>query len=135
MADTFQLEIATPEHLIVDEQVTEASIPGNEGQMGILAGHAPLLGVLGAGVVSYNSGGQTKSVAVDGGFIEIFNDRVSVLAEYAEHAEEVKVDEARAQLEQARGEAAGAGTEEATEAALAKSHHAQAWIDAADGRS
>ena len=135
MADTFQLEIATPEHLIVDEQVTEASIPGKEGQMGVLAGHAPLLGVLGTGVVTYNSGGQTKSLAIDGGFIEIFNDCVSVLAEYAEQAEEVKVDEARAQLEQARGEAAGAQTEEDTDAALAKLHHAQAWIDAAEARS
>ena len=53
MADTFQLEVATPERLLVDEQVTEAELPGEDGYMGILAGHAPLLSALGAGVLTY----------------------------------------------------------------------------------
>jgi F-type H+-transporting ATPase subunit epsilon len=84
MADTFQLEVATPERLFVDEQVTEAELPGKDGYMGVLAGHAPLLSALGAGTLSYSSGGGQKVLKIDGGFVEIFDNHVRVLADHAE---------------------------------------------------
>src|SRR3569833_991919 len=102
MADTFRLEVATPERLFVDEQVVEAQIPGKKGYMGILAGHAPLLSGLGAGVLSYGGEGTTGGVlAVDGGFVEVFDNTVRVLADHAEFARDIKVEVARRQLEEA----------------------------------
>lgn len=86
MADTFQLRVATPEKLVVDEQVTMAEVPGKDGYMGILAGHAPLLSALGEGELSYSSGGGKTVIKIDGGFVEVFEDVVSVLADHAERA-------------------------------------------------
>ena len=84
MADTFQLEVATPERLLVDEKVTEAELPGKDGYMGVLPGHAPLLSALGAGTLTYKSGGGQKVLKIDGGFLEIFDNHVRVLADHAE---------------------------------------------------
>src|SRR5579875_2985325 len=98
MADTFQLEVATPERLFVDEQVTEAELPGKEGYLGILAGHAPLLSVLGAGVLAYKSGSGEQVLALDGGFVEIFENHVRVLAEHAEFGRDIQPDYARREL-------------------------------------
>jgi F-type H+-transporting ATPase subunit epsilon len=84
MADTFQLRVAMPEKLVVDEQVTTAELPGKSGYMGILAGHAPLLSALGEGVLTYSSGGGERKLKIDGGFVEVFDNKVSVLADHAE---------------------------------------------------
>lgn len=81
MADTFQLEVATPERSVVDEQVTSAQIPGKEGYMGILPGHAPLLSALKEGVLSYEGPGGSKQFTVTGGFVEISDNHVRVLAD------------------------------------------------------
>ena len=83
MAGTFQLQIATPEQLLVDEQVTSAQIPGQEGYMGILPGHAPLLSALKAGLLTYEGGGGPHKIQIDGGFVEVFDDHVRVLADSA----------------------------------------------------
>ncbi len=83
MADTFQLRVATPEKLVIDSQVTDAEIPGKDGYMGILAGHAPLLSALGAGNLTYTADGKKSVVEIDGGFVEVFNNTVSVLADHA----------------------------------------------------
>ena len=71
MADTFLLEIATPERQMLKEQVTEAQIPGEDGYMGILPGHAPLVSRLKPGVLSYNLNGKEEAVAIQGGFVEV----------------------------------------------------------------
>lgn len=88
MADgsTFKLQVATPERLFVDEQVTEAELPGKDGYMGILPGHAPLLSALGAGTLTYSSGGGKRMLKIDGGFVEVFDNQVRVLADHAEPA-------------------------------------------------
>src|SRR3954469_17590350 len=99
MADTFQLEVATPEHMFVNEQVTEAEIPGKNGYMGILAGHAPLLSALAPGLLTYGSGGSKRVLVVDGGFVEVFENSVRVLADHADPANEVNADAARRQLD------------------------------------
>lgn len=69
---------------MVDAQVTEAELPGKDGYMGILPGHAPLLSVLGAGTLTYSEGGSSKVIKIEGGFVEVFNNHVRVLADKAE---------------------------------------------------
>ncbi|MBV9498350.1 MAG: ATP synthase F1 subunit epsilon [Acidobacteriaceae bacterium] len=87
MAETFQLEVATPEKLLVNEQVGQAELPGKDGYFGVLPGHAPLLSALGAGILSFGSGGGQRYLKIEGGFAEVLNDHVSVLAEHAEFTE------------------------------------------------
>jgi F-type H+-transporting ATPase subunit epsilon len=132
MADTFQLEVATPERLFVDEQVTQAELPGKEGYMGILPGHAPLLSALGAGVLTYKSGGGEHVLAIDGGFVEIFENHVRVLADHAELAQEIQLDRARRELDQAMEAVKHAHDAPESEAALEDMKKAQARIDAAE---
>jgi F-type H+-transporting ATPase subunit epsilon len=84
MADTFEIEIATPEKLIVRQQAESAQVPGKDGYMGILPGHAALLSELGDGTLSITSGGQTNSFHVTGGYVEVRDNHVRVLADRAE---------------------------------------------------
>jgi F-type H+-transporting ATPase subunit epsilon len=135
MADTFQLEVATPERLFVDEQATEAEIPGQDGYMGILPGHAPLLSILGAGVLTYKAGGGEQVLALDGGFLEIFEDHVRVLAEHAEYGRDIQPDAARRQLEEANEALRNAHETAESEAALRAVQKAQARLDAAERSS
>jgi F-type H+-transporting ATPase subunit epsilon len=84
MADTFEIEIATPEKLIVRQQAESAQVPGKDGYMGILPGHAALLSELGDGTLSITNGGQTNSFHVTGGYVEVRDNHVRVLADRAE---------------------------------------------------
>ena len=89
MADTFDIEVATPERLVFREAATEAQIPCKNGYIGVLPGHAPLLSELGIGYASYMAGGRKSYFAVHGGFVEVLPDKVRVLAETVEKAEEI----------------------------------------------
>jgi F-type H+-transporting ATPase subunit epsilon len=91
MADTFQFEIVTPEKLVVRDVAEEMQIPGKNGYLGILPGHAPLITELGVGEISYRVGGYTHRLAVAWGFAEVLPDKVTILAETAERAEEIDV--------------------------------------------
>src|SRR6202171_4171977 len=102
MADAFQLEVATPERLIVEESVTEAQIPARDGYIGVLAGHAPLVAELQTGVLSYVTGGKPRYLAIHWGFVEVLGDRVRVLADFGERAEEIDVKRAQTALERAQ---------------------------------
>jgi F-type H+-transporting ATPase subunit epsilon len=96
------LQLISPERILVDEDVDEVQIPGLDGYLGILPGHAPLLSELKAGgVLSYKSAGGEKVLAVFGGFVEVQPDRVRILADAAERKEEINVEEARQQLSKA----------------------------------
>src|SRR5437660_9529982 len=95
MPDTFQLEIVTPEKMVVNEAAEEAQIPGLNGYLGILPGHAPLISELGVGVITYRAGGATKKLAVAWGFAEVLQDKVTILAETAERPEEIDVKRAQ----------------------------------------
>jgi F-type H+-transporting ATPase subunit epsilon len=132
MADTFQLEVASPERLLVDEQVTEAELPGRNGYMGILAGHAPLLSALGAGVLTYRGGAGEHVLAIEGGFVEVFDNHVRVLADHAEFAQDIQADQARQQLQQALDQVNKAQQQPDSDAALAAAQKAQARLDAAE---
>lgn len=102
MADTFQLEIVTPEKLVVNEAVEEAQIPGLGGYLGILPGHAPLITELAVGVITYRTQGVTKSLSVAWGFAEVLPEKVTMLTETAERPEDIDV--ARAQKAKDRAE-------------------------------
>ena len=99
----FLLQLVSPERVLVEEQVDEVQIPGLDGYMGVLPGHAPLLSELKAGgVLTYRSGAAgEKVIAVYGGFVEVQADRVRILADFAERKEEINVEEARRQLSKA----------------------------------
>jgi F-type H+-transporting ATPase subunit epsilon len=88
------LEIVTPDHQLVRESVLAVSVPGKEGYLGILPGHAPLLSELKAGEMSYTRDTVTRYLAVCWGFVEVLPDRVIVLAERGERAEEIDVSRA-----------------------------------------
>jgi F-type H+-transporting ATPase subunit epsilon len=101
MADTLELELATPERELLKEQVSELQIPGTKGYMGILPGHAPLLGLLGIGTLTCISGGTRRYFSIHGGFLEVLDDHVRVLADTAEAASEIDVERARNALKRA----------------------------------
>jgi F-type H+-transporting ATPase subunit epsilon len=101
MADTFQLEIATPERLLVQENVTEAQIPAANGMIGVLPEHAPLLSELGTGELSYRASDGRRSIVVAGGWVQVLNNHVRVLADRAETANEIDAARAEAALKRA----------------------------------
>jgi F-type H+-transporting ATPase subunit epsilon len=119
MAETIQLEIVTPERLVVNEAVDYIEIPGKTGHLGVLPGHAPLISELAAGELSYRMGNQTKRVAVAWGFAEVLQTKVTILAETAEKAEEIDTARAEAAKKKAEAELQKAGPEGNAEAEAA----------------
>jgi F-type H+-transporting ATPase subunit epsilon len=111
------LEIVTPERPLVRETVDEVTLPGVEGELGILPGHTPLLTVLKVGVLMYRRGEDRQYVAVAHGFAEALADRVTVLAQVAEKAEDIDVAKAKAALERAEQRLAAGGPQTDAEAA------------------
>lgn len=108
-----KLEVVTPERKVIDETVDAVTVPTQNGEIGILPAHAPLISALRAGVLSYTKGAATNRLVVSGGFVEVGAQRVSVLADTAEFAEEINQAEARAEREQLeRAMATFAGTPE-----------------------
>jgi F-type H+-transporting ATPase subunit epsilon len=97
-----RLEFVTPERAIAHEEVDEIVLPGEEGDFGVLPGHAPLLAALRTGQMWYRKGTDTQFAFVDGGFAEVVPDRVSILAPVAERAEDI--DFARAEAAKRRAE-------------------------------
>lgn len=91
MADTFEFEIVTPEKLVVRDVAEEMQIPGKNGYLGILPGHAPLITELAVGEITYRNQGYTHRLAVAWGFAEVLPDKVTVLAETAERADEIDI--------------------------------------------
>jgi len=102
MADSIQLEVVTPERLLVREDVQSAEIPGKTGYLGILPGHAALVAQLGTGVLGYEVDGRLRNLAVCGGFIEVLDGHVRVLADVAERAEDIDLARAKAALKRAQ---------------------------------
>src|SRR5215471_3690801 len=101
MAESFQLEIVTPEKLVVKDSAEEVQIPGRNGYLGVLPGHAPLITELGAGEISYRSRGQLHRFSLAWGFAEVLPDRVTVLAETVERANEIDLPRAQQSLKKA----------------------------------
>jgi F-type H+-transporting ATPase subunit epsilon len=101
MADTFQLEIVTPDKMVVREVAEEMQIPGKAGYMGILPGHAPLISELAVGEITYRNANITHHLSVAWGFVEVLPDKVTILAETCERSEEIDVKRAQAAKQRA----------------------------------
>jgi F-type H+-transporting ATPase subunit epsilon len=132
MADTFELEVATPERELIKDQVEEAQIPGKNGYFGVLPGHAPMVSALGTGLAHYVIGGKRRYFSVAGGFVEVLPDRVRVLANASERAEEIDVERAQKALERARQQLADAALGVDPAAALDAIARAQARLETAE---
>lgn len=89
--DKLDFEIVTPERLVLSETVDEVVLPGTEGYLGVLPGHTPLLTSLIPGEVVYKADGKERFLAVSGGFAEVLPNKVSIVAETAERAEEIDI--------------------------------------------
>jgi len=97
-----QLEIVTPDRSLIREEVDEVQLPGSEGYLGVLPGHTPLLATLKVGELWYRTGQEKHFLAIASGFGEVLPDRVSVLAQIAERAQDIDV--ARAEAARKRAE-------------------------------
>ncbi len=131
MAETFDLEVATPERLVIRAAATEAQIPAKNGYIGVLPGHAPLLSELGTGYASYVAEGQKWYLSVHGGFVEVLPDKVRVLAKEVEKAEEIDVAQAQADLRKAQEQLSNPHVEVDPALALEAMFKAQARVEAA----
>ena len=129
-----QLEVVTPNRRVCTESVNSVTVPGLGGEMQILPGHAALISELQTGVLTYNQEGTNFQLHVSGGFVEVSDDHVTVLAEVAERAEEI--DAARARLAREHTEkqlSSWNGTEEDFEVARAKLERSMVRLQLASG--
>jgi F-type H+-transporting ATPase subunit epsilon len=134
MADTFQLEIVTPEKKVVETAAEEVQIPGKNGYLGVLPGHAPLITELSVGEIKYRENASEQRLAVAWGFAEVLPDKVTILAESAERPDEIDVDRARKAKERAQQRLASGNTNVDVERALDALHRADARLDVASGK-
>lgn len=107
MADKLNLEIITPERRVLREEVEEVTVPGLEGELGILPQHTPLISQLQTGVLTYRQGTEKRQIHVSGGFVEVRPDQVAILSDVAERPEEIDLERARRARERAEKRLAG----------------------------
>ena len=132
MADTFEIEIATPERLLAREKAIRAQIPAKDGYIGVLPDHASLLSELGIGAMTYTTPDDHRfSLAIRGGFLEIHNNVVRVLSDIAEKGQEIDITQAEKDLKHAQDEMLNPALGVDIAGALIAARHAQARIDAA----
>jgi F-type H+-transporting ATPase subunit epsilon len=118
------LQIVTPDRLVVREQVDEVQIPGSEGYFGVLPGHTPMLAALAVGEMWYRKGAEKTYVAIAHGFAEVLPEGVTILAQLAERADEIDPERAQAAVTRAEERLAGPKSDidyERARIALAKS--------------
>jgi F-type H+-transporting ATPase subunit epsilon len=131
--EKLRLDVVTPERHVVAESVDEVVLPGSMGSFGVLPGHAPLLTDLDIGPLMYRRGQERRQLAVAGGFVEVLPDRVTVLAEVAEPAEEIDV--ARAEQARERAEQRLKSVEPETDFERAQAAMRKAMLRAEIGKS
>jgi len=131
LPNALSLEIVTPEKPLVRETVDEVELPGAEGYLGVLPGHTPLLTLLQVGELWYRKGRETTYLSVAFGFAEVLPDRVTVLAQIAERAEEIDVPRAQAALQRATAQLAQASPDLDYERARIAQQKAQTRLDVA----
>lgn len=127
MAD-MRLEIITAERVVYSDDVAILVAPGVDGEIGILPNHAPLLTVLQPGEIRVVKDGNESFIVVSGGFLEVIGNKVTILADTAEHAEEIDEERAQAALERAKERIEAAPAEVDLERALASIRRSQARI-------
>src|ERR1700729_1713668 len=109
LPEKIELQVVTPERHILSEDVDSLEMPGKDGYLGVLPGHAPLITELGVGILAYRKGSENRFLTVINGYAEVLPDRVIVLAEISERAEEIDVGRSRAAHDRAQAELAKAG--------------------------
>jgi len=134
MADSLQLEIVTPERLVEKDTVSEVQIPGKDGYLGILPGHAPLITELGVGEIRYRGDGMEYRLAVAWGFAEVLPNKVTILAETAERANEIDLPRAQKAKQAAEQRLHNATEEDETDKALNQLARAETRIAVAEGK-
>ena len=107
------VEIVTPEKRVLQTQADEAIVPGGEGLFGVRPGHTPFLSLVEPGPLTVREGGQQQIWFVAGGFVQVANDTVRVLADHAESAQNIDVEAARKRLEEAQTRMKGLSAEDA----------------------
>ena len=112
-----QLSVVTPMGSKVDTTITQVTVPGELGDMGILPGHRALLSSLGVGTLSYTSEGRVAYLAVSGGYVEVDDGGVIVVTETAEVPEDIDVERAKASLARSQEESAGLAADAVSEQA------------------
>ncbi len=127
--EIFQLDVVTPQRVVVSEQVNEMTAPGSEGEFGVLPGHTPFLTTLRFGELWYRKGNVDYFLAVGPGFAEVGPDKVTVLVDTAETADEIDVN--RAQRARARAEENLRKTDYDLETALAEMRRAEVRLEVA----
>ena len=98
MAEKLTLEMVTPYKKVLSQEVDEITAPGSLGELGLLPGHTPLLTTLKVGELSYKQEGKVFHVAVNWGYLEVADDKVTVLVDTAERADEIDLERAKAAL-------------------------------------
>jgi F-type H+-transporting ATPase subunit epsilon len=131
MADTFQLEIVTPEKRVVQTRAQEVQIPGKKGYLGILPDHAPLITELSVGEIIYREHSSEQRLAVAWGFAEVLPDKVTILAETAERPSEIDVARARKAKERAEQRLSSGDPDVDVERALDSLQRAESRLDVA----
>ncbi len=132
MEDIFEIEIATPERLLAREREIRAQIPAKEGFIGVLPDHAALLSELGIGALTYTTPEDHRfSIAIRGGFLEIYNNVVRVLTDFADKGQEIDVSQAEKDLKHAQEAMLDPALGMDIASALTAIQHAQARIEAA----
>lgn len=132
MAQLLQLTVVSPERALVDVEAQEVVVPGLGGYLGILPGHAPLFSELSIGLLSYRSGGGGGNLAISGGFVEVLNDQVRVLATVAESGADIDAARAKEAYRRAQARLRGEGAGEDPvdyDRALRAAHRASARLE------
>ena len=132
MADTFQLEIVTPEKKVVDTAAEEVQIPGKNGYLGVLPGHAPLITELAVGQITFREHSAEQRLAVAWGFAEVLPNKVTILAESAERPAEINVERARKAKDRAEQRLTSGDTSVDVERALDALHRAEVRLEVAN---
>ena len=135
MAETLRLLLVTPERTLLDEEVDEVRAPGTVGEFGVLPNHITFLSSLQAGRLEYTRGSQSTRLALSGGFAEVVDNVMTVLADSAELADEIDLEAARTALGEAEEQLKTLGETDPDYAETAQTRQwAQARVDVAGGR-
>lgn len=108
MSKNLNIEVVTPQRTLLEAEADYVTIPGELGELGILPGHIPLLTNLNSGVLSYKSSSGEKKLAVHFGYAEVCQDKITILANEAEFADEINLEEVKTDIQKAEAELAEA---------------------------
>ena len=131
---TMRLEIVSAERVVYSEEVSILVAPGADGELGILPRHAPLLSVLKPGEIRVVKDGEESYIAVSGGFMEVLGNKVTILADAAEHAEEIDIERTEMALKRAQERVASSASDTDLETAMASIRRSQARLNVARRR-